>query len=229
MISLGVITGDLVGSRTIEKKKRQQLYADLKVFLQWLEKKKLIAGFELFRGDSFQCLVPKKWCTLRVALLLRAFIRAYQMEESTVKKNVGSQGKGYQGASQDMRLAVGIGAVDFYDAKNLAHSDGEAFRLSGEELDRLKKAPFRMMIRTSKETFNASMEPSMLLLDALIQKWTTNQAEIVGYKLQDMKEETIGQKLKISQSAVNQRTRNAQWYAIDKLILYFEQEIKTWE
>ncbi|MGZ5135248.1 MAG: hypothetical protein ACXWCG_08865, partial [Flavitalea sp.] len=61
----------------------------------------------------------------------------------------------------------------------------------------------------------------------LIQKWTQNQAELVLYKLQNKKEEEIAATLKVTQSAVNQRTKTAQWMAIEKLILYFEKTVKT--
>jgi len=66
------------------------------------------------------------------------------------------------------------------------------------------------------------------LLDGLIQKWTQNQAELVYYKLQNKKEDEIANLLGISQSAVNQRTKTAQWYAIEKLIEYFEATIQNW-
>jgi DNA-directed RNA polymerase specialized sigma subunit len=67
-----------------------------------------------------------------------------------------------------------------------------------------------------------------MLVDALIQKWTQNQAELVLYKLQDKKEEEIATQLNISQSAVNQRTKTAQWHAVEKLITYFEKTVETW-
>jgi DNA-directed RNA polymerase specialized sigma subunit len=66
-------------------------------------------------------------------------------------------------------------------------------------------------------------------LDALIQKWTLNAAELVLYLLQNKKEEEIAGLLNISQSAVNQRKKNAQWFAVEKLIQYFEKTIQSWE
>ena len=77
--------------------------------------------------------------------------------------------------------------------------------------------------------FDEQLEPAILLLDALIQKWTLNGAELVLYLLQNKKEEEIAGLLNISQSAVNQRKKNAQWFAIEKLIQYFEKSIQTWQ
>ena len=230
---LGVITGDIVDSRAIDPKNRKKLYADLASFLNSMKKNSWISGYELFRGDSFQCVVEKKELTLRSALMLRSFIKSYELADE--KKDESSETgtgkistKGYFPAKQDFRLSIGIGQVDFYNKKSLAHSDGQAFRFSGEELDNIKKAPYRITLKTFNDKFNESIEPAILLLDAVLQKWTNNQAEIVLYKLQNSKEEEISKALSISKSAVNQRTKSAQWFAIEKLLHYFETSVKDW-
>jgi SatD family (SatD) len=145
---------------------------------------------------------------------------------ATQGKKAGAS-KGYFATSFDVRLGIGIGSVDFIKKNKITTSDGEAFRLSGEALDQLAQGTQRLALRTFNAALNEQLEPSILLLDALIQKWTQNQAELVLYKLQDKKEEEIAARLKITQSAVNQRTKTAQWLAIEKLILYFEKTMKT--
>jgi DNA-directed RNA polymerase specialized sigma subunit len=85
------------------------------------------------------------------------------------------------------------------------------------------------LVKTSNKDFNEQIEPAILLLDALMQKWTLNAAELVLYLLQNKKEEEIAGLLNISQSAVNQRKKNAQWFAVEKLIQYFEKTIQSWE
>ncbi len=57
---IGVITGDIVESREIDPKSRELLYSDLKKFLATLKKDKWINEYELFRGDSFQCVQREK-------------------------------------------------------------------------------------------------------------------------------------------------------------------------
>ena len=137
--------------------------------------------------------------------------------------------RGYFTTDFDIRLAVGIGQVDFIKKNKITASDGEAFRLSGEALDNLKQEPHRLLVKTLNKDFDEQIEPAILLLDALIQKWTLNAAELVLYLLQNKKEEEIAGLLNISQSAVNQRKKNAQWFAIEKLIQYFEKTIQSWE
>jgi hypothetical protein len=229
---IGVITGDIVGSRGLPRNAREKLYLALKKFLEDLKKQQWIKEYELFRGDSFQCVVEKKEETLKAALMIRAFIKSYiSLEEKKTylqhSGKVKTATKGYFPGKQDIRLAIGIGAVDFMKKNSLAHSDGEAFHLSGDALDALKSMPYRMMLKTPDTNFNESMEPGMLLLEAVIQKWTNNQAETVLFKLKNMKEDEIARKLKITQPAVNQRTKTSQWYAIEKLIHYFAMTLKN--
>jgi hypothetical protein len=233
-VGLAVITGDIVASREIDSSGRQTLYGDLKKFLNSLKKEQWISNYEMFRGDSFQCVLEKKEYVLRAALLIRAFIKSYEGRKHKEKNGKISStkrttAKGYFPGKQDIRLSIGIGPVDFYSKNNLAHSDGEAFQLSGEELDNIKKAQYRISLKTNDEDFNAAIEPAMLLLDAVLQKWTNNQAETVLYKLKNFKEEEIGKVLKISQPAVNQRIRSSQWFAIEKMLNYFENRIKDWK
>jgi hypothetical protein len=227
----GIITGDIVASQKIPPRIREKLFEDIAIFLKDL-KKKWIDSYEMFRGDSIQCEAKNPEMALRIALMIRAFFKGYLSEEELPKaeaNRVEERTKGYFTTDFDIRLAVGIGEVDFIKKNKLTSSDGEAFRLSGEALDSLKYEPQRLTVKTFKPEFNEALEPAVLLLDALIQKWTLNGAELVLYLLQNKKEEEIASLLNISQSAVNQRKKNAQWFAIEKLIQYFEKTIQTWE
>lgn len=228
---LGVITADIVDSRKISIHSREKLYEDLNIFLSDLQKRKLIEEYEVFRGDSFQCVVSRNEDTLRIAILIRSYIKSYiSLEEKdkldNFKKNKLTS-KGYFLTHQDIRLGIGLGSTDFI-GKSLAHSDGEAFHNSGEALDKLKYVNARMGIKAPVKVFDNLMESTLLLLDAVIQKWTNNQAEIIFYKLQGHTEEEIAQFLKISQSAVNQRSKISQWTAVEKLLIYFENHLKQY-
>lgn len=227
----GIITGDIVSSREIQPTIREKLFDDIGLLLTEL-KKTWINTFETYRGDSLQCEVRSPENSLRVALIIRCFFRAYFPDElkqkiTPRKGNKPIASKGYFATNFDVRLGIGIGVVDFIKTNKITGSDGEAFRLSGEALDKLEQGTQRLALQTFNATLNEQMEPAILLLDALIQKWTQNQAELVLYKLQDKKEDEIASQLKITQSAVNQRTKTAQWTPIEKLILYFEKTVKT--
>ena len=193
-------------------------------------KKKWISEYETYRGDSLQCAATSPENALRIALMIRSFLKAYTPAtgQKMIKRKKKSLIKGYFTTSFDIRLAIGIGKADFINKKKITSSDGEAFRLSGNTLDKLKQTTQKLAVKTYNKNFNQQTEPAILLLDGLIQKWTQNQAELVYYKLQNKKEDEISRLLGISQSAVNQRTKTAQWHAIEKLIEYFESTIQSW-
>ncbi len=226
----GVITGDIVASRELSIESRKTLYADLKKFMEELQKKKWVKAFEMFRGDSLQCVTRNPEESLRVALMIRAFMKCYITAEhrSSLQEGKDKQStKGYFQGKQDIRISVGIGGTDFIKAGSLAHSDGQAFHLSGEGLDGLKNTSYRIIVKTGFASFNEPLEPAILLLDAVIEKWTQHQAEIILFKLQDLREDEIARKIGISQSAVSQRTKNSQWSAIEKLLQWFEKSTKV--
>ncbi len=223
-----IITGDIVSSGKIKPAARQKLLGAVNTLMKDL-KKKWISSYETYRGDSLQCSTALPGTSLRVALIIRSFLKAYTGGNQKINSKRKKQYhiKGYFAASFDIRLSIGIGKVDFINKKNITSSDGEAFRLSGNALDELKNSTQRLAVKTYNKNFNEQIEPSILLLDALMQKWTQNQAELVYYKLQNKKEEEIAKLLRISQSAVNQRTKTAQWNAIEKLITYFERVVQN--
>ncbi|HEY1113246.1 MAG TPA: hypothetical protein VGE66_06775 [Chitinophagaceae bacterium] len=211
---IGVITADIVASRDLSPKRREALYADVKAGLQALKKEGWLASYELYRGDSFQCVAARPELALRVALLIRSFFKAYS-------------GPGDSGSDSkyDVRIAAAVGGVDFFSKTDLAHSDGEAFRLSGEGLDSLRDVPWRLALRTGDAALTESLAPAVLLLDAVLQKWTAPGAEAVFYRLKELKEEAISRQVGVSQPAINQRLKAAQWYAVDALLQYFEKTI----
>jgi hypothetical protein len=231
MLIAGIITGDIVASQTLVPRVRQKLFSDTNALLKDL-KKTWISRYETYRGDSLQCEVKSPELALRTALMIRAYFKSYISEKEMPKVEANrmkeERTKGYFTTDFDVRLSVGIGEVDFVQKNKFANSDGQAFRFSGEALDELKQESHRLSIKTLKPGFDEQMEPSILLLDAIIQKWTQNAAEIILYLLQDKKEDEIAGLLNISQSAVNQRKKNAQWFAIEKLIQFFEKTVQSW-
>jgi hypothetical protein len=231
MKTLGVITGDIVNSREMSAEDRSELYKVFRKFLTEIRREKRIQDFEVFRGDSFQCSVRNSEEVLSVAVMIRAFIKSYisgtQKEIYEDYKGKGRMAiKGYFPGKQDIKLAIGIGGVDFIKKQSFLQSDGQAFRFSGESLDSMKSTSYRMNLTTMDSYVNYMMEPSILLLDSVIQKWTNNQAETVLLKLKDISEEEIAYRLKITRSAVSQRMRTSQWYAIEKLLRFFTETMK---
>ena len=76
MILHAIITGDIVSSGKIKPATRQKLFEAINGLLKKL-KKKWIREYETYRGDSLQCTAASPEKALRIALIIRSFLRAY--------------------------------------------------------------------------------------------------------------------------------------------------------
>ncbi len=209
-MNYAVITGDIVESSQAEGVQKDDLNESLKEAFKNIneisKKSETFPNFDIFRGDSFQGLLSDSSDALKAGILIRAMLRKKQ--PSDVK------------SSWDARIAIGTGSVD-YLPENISEGDGEAFQNSGPVLDNLK-GDFRLAVKTPNDEINDELNASCALLDAVIAKWTPNQAEIVIMLLNGMAPKAISKKLGISQAAVHYRVKGAGWFAVEILLKRYE-------
>ena len=206
-MNYSIITADIVNYTKIAQNLEGNLIDD---FTKWTNKKSLFSEvkYEIFRGDSFQCLIPNLNQTLRICLLNRAYFLRLSKNQNGL----------------DLRQSIGIGEVNLLK-KTLSRSDGEAFRYSGRSFDEMDKKGNRIVFKSSFSEIDAELNTSFTLLEAIIQGWTSMQAEVFFYKLQGKKEKEIAEQLTISQPAVNRHLKAVSWSAIESLLNRFEELI----
>src|SRR5699024_347987 len=124
----------------------------------------------------------------------------------------------------DARIAVGTGTVD-YLPDEITEGDGEAYQNSGPVLADLK-GHFRAAIKTPNEEHNKEVRAQCGRLDAVIAKWTPNEAEVVGMLIKGMTPKEISTALNISQPAIHYRMKGAGWFAVEALLERNKQMIK---
>ncbi len=220
MMQQGVITGDIVNSTRIELGQKEFFFNKLEEYLRSLDIE-FNTKSEVFRGDSFQCLVKKPYQSLKLALLQKTFIRSLNPRSAQLPLRNSSSGKIFiPGKVVNVRIAIGIGEVDFI-SNRLAVSSGKAFELSGQLLDKMKSKKQSLAIATN-DAFNEELQTELILLDAIISRTTALQCEVINYKLRGYTEVHIAEQLKIEQSAVNHRSNGGNWNAIDAMVKRFE-------
>ena len=204
-----VLTGDLVGSSRVKlEKQREEVLSILKDSFDMIESPDIIAShFSIHRGDSFQGVLSKPEEALKVAIIIRANL----LSKSGVKNN-----------RLDARIAIGIGKIDYLPENQVGEGDGEAFRNSGMELDKMKKGARNLTIKTPWLETNKELQTECALFNAIIYKWTKEQAEAIMYQIQGYTQEDISKKLKISQSAVFQRLRTGGVWAVKTFLERYE-------
>jgi tetratricopeptide (TPR) repeat protein len=204
-----VLTGDLVNYSRLEGNERTEYVIHLWNVLQELEADNI--NFEIFRGDSFQAVLPSSREALKVALRIRSYILSHDVRSDKKIK-------------PDVRIAIGVGGIENYDKdKNIGSCDGEAFRNSGPELDRMDKKKQRLTIKTGWNQLNRELKVECSLLDAITARWTKPQAEIIYHTLLGKKQSDVAELLKISQSNVSARLNSANFDAVEMMIKrYYE-------
>jgi predicted XRE-type DNA-binding protein len=207
-----VLTGDIVGSSKWSRDQRKQYLDVLNTTLKEIDRSTDSSFPHLvYRGDSFQGLLRRPEQSLKEAILIRAALRS----RSDTKK-----------AGLDARIAIGIGTVEYLPkGRNIGEGDGEAFRNSGFELDRLKKEKMNLNVKTPWPDINEELKTECSLLDAIIRRWTKEQAEAMVYFLKGLNQEQIADQLHIAQPSINQRLQTAGYIGIQNFIDRFEKII----
>ncbi|MEQ9436640.1 hypothetical protein [Hyphomonas sp.] len=206
-----VLTGDLIGSTELTAKEmeaaRESLLAAIALFVG-TEGELVVGQIEFFRGDTWQVLLHTPAKALRLALFLRARLRA----ETTT----------------DTRISIGIGTVSEIHPHRISLSRGEAFILSGHALDGMTGYFDLTAALPDRAGPLASWLPVVMhLCSGLARNWTKRQAEITWHALMSKytTHESIAEHLMppVRKQTVTESLRGANWRALQEPIVEFEQ------
>lgn len=207
-----VVTGDIVRSSALTLPERRRL---LKVIEAGSRQIRRILGacvpmdIDVFRGDSWQLLLTDPAQSLRAALLFRAHLR-WQMESHHF----------------DTRVAIGVGTAGLLPRRRVSEGSGEAFRLSGLALDRMKKR--RMCFSFPGSDSERPLDVILHLLDEIAVHWTDKQAHAIIGAMQGWTQEKIARSWgdpPITQQTAAQHLEGAGWYAVDRGLGEFEWQL----
>ena len=182
-----VLTGDLVGSTKLApdhlRRIREEIEAGAQAIAGW-RPGLLAGGPEFFRGDAWQLALSDPSLFLRASVYLRARLLALQPQSDT-------------------RIAIGLGPVERLE-REVSHSVGSAFTLSGRMLDQMKgRRAFG--VAAPGEDAVPWLPPLLSLCDALVSRWKPEQARIAAAALEpfDLTQEEIGARVGRSQKLVS--------------------------
>jgi hypothetical protein len=221
-----ILNADIIGSTGLSEGRRDFYFSELKKLFEEIKKKKnawgITKAFEIYRGDSFQGALDKPEMALKLALLLRVYLR---MISGRYREKTKRGKKKSPDVVTDMRIAIGIGALSKLGPR-LLESDGEAFQRSGKLIDSMKKSGQNLALETPWGELNESFEVIFGLLDAIISRWSPLQSEVIYLSLLGLTQTQIAEKVNTSIPAISQRLKTANWYSVDKLLAHFEAEVK---
>lgn len=223
-----VISGDIIAYTSLSDADKPKIENSIGQLFQELESR-----FDVFsrmiKGDYLECYIPDPANALRVALLIKSFIKACALELDDSKDKRLSAFK-----THGIRLAIGIGEITRFD-RDKGIIDGEAIYFAGRTISDIS-ATFdkeriviksTLFIKTNDERLTIELEPLLALLDILISKSTAKQSNVLYLKLLGNSEDAIAKKLDLFQSTVNEHSTSLGWNAIEKAVLYFEKLMKS--
>ena len=191
MDTFAVLTGDIVKSREITP--RSRLIDALKETLETV-KDAHRAEYDLYRGDSFQLVLPSAPSAALVAVIIRSGLK------SRSPKN---------GETWDARISIGIGDIT-YRGESVSESDGPAFLLSGQGMDKLGSTNRRLIIEAPWEHADRSLSLVTRFADDLISHWSRYSAETAFLSLvYNESQSVLAERLGKRQSTINGRIATA--------------------
>ena len=169
----------------------------------------MLPGFwgRIVRGDTIECYVPECGKALRIAIILKLYVRLFadSVESSYMTRQYG------------IRFSIGIGSLRYVNEKEDI-IDGQAIYISGRNLDVIgAERDVYSVIGLESDSLGIHwlLESYVSLIDNLIRSYSIKQAQVVFYKLLGYKEKQIGEILNVYQSAVNSRSSLAKWNLLD--------------
>ncbi len=202
---VAIITADVILSSKKEATERLNLYQNITEGIKFIQTS-FDFNFERNRGDEFQMKISKIKEACIIGLLIKLWVKA--IDYNTSKKKY------------DIRMSIGIGGEDF-EEETMAESDGEAYHLSGRGLETIKKTKQTFSI-DSNDKNKEFLKIESRMLDVFIDKMTAMQSIVLFYKLLDLTENEIAEKLRLSQSTINQHSNAANWSVIAEYTNFFE-------
>ena len=211
---VATISADIVHSTSLSSRDMLSLRDKLYGLFDDFEKE--YPGFwaRIVRGDGIECFVPEYRDVLRIALLIKLFVKVqvYDLDCDFVLRRHG------------VRFSIGIADIDYANkAEDLLN--GPAISISGRNLDKIgRKGDTYTAFEASSTHVGLStlMDSYVAMLGNFVDSYSVKQAEVVFYKLLGMKETEISRRLGIYQSSVNTRSTSAQWGLFHTAIRDFE-------
>lgn len=188
----------------------------LREFVNLIEISMKIGWGRIVRGDGIECVLPNEKDALKVALMLKCYVKAFKPSIATraFKKS-------------GVRIAVGVGGLRTSD-RFRGIIDGTSIYNSGRALSEMTRHTF--VIATPYPKSERLLHLLFSLLEVLMDHATARQCNVLFMRLKGMTDREIAAELQISPIAVWRHLNILGWRAIAEFLKLFERlDFKTGE
>lgn len=219
-----VLTGDLVDSSKMSSRQSSDAMQHLReaaARFQSLHPGSIAREIDTFRHDSWQLLMPQPARCLRAAVHLRAALKRHSNANTKF----------------DSRISIGIGKVELISHARISDSRGEAFSLSGRNLETMTNR--RLTLHATDKLFPALdlfQRLAIPLLDCLVTDWTPAEAHAVLGALEGLTQIQIARQLPpnphtkkpVTRQAIADALLRAHWNVAEYTWLELEKKSKLY-
>jgi hypothetical protein len=225
------ISADVISYTSLHEKDKRHLETSVKQLLGELTSKFKAQQFygRMVQGDYIECALNSPVHALRIALLLKSFVKSLQLNNIDKRKK---ELKYF--LEHGIRLAVAVAPLTKIDPAN-GIIDGEAIYLSGRAIKSYSTSDKKRIIikstlffRCTDERLQEPIATIFALLDFIFAGCSARQCEVIFYKLQGFNEKEIALKTGKYQSTISQHSTSAGWNAIENAVTYFEKTLSEW-
>ena len=204
------ISADIVDSTKLSTNDVLRVNNLLSGFLNPMQKVSKGSWGRVVRGDGFECVLTRPCDLLRVALLLKCYVKMFEPELPN-----------QEFARYGIRIAMAIGELRTND-QTLGIIDGEAIYLSGRAIDSRHPNVRGTMMLCYEGKEAEALAAIVGLCDTIVNKSTAKQCEVLYNKLCGADEGELASALGKSRPTVNKHSQRAGWPAIERAVRYFE-------
>lgn len=199
---IAILTADIINSEGFSSSEWIQPIKD--TLSQWGNSP---TTWEIYRGDEIQLRI-KPQEALKAAIQLKAIVKSIK--------------------GLDIRIGIGIGNEN-YQGTSVSESNGTAYQRSGRTLGLLKKNKVNLMLTTSDESYNETINLMLRLATDFMDDWSTVSAEIITLNLlnPEASQQDLAEQLNIKQSAISQRQKRARWQLVQEILTYYLKTVDT--
>lgn len=219
------ISADIISYTSLnesEKRNLEQSIHNLIDELEELYKKEKLFG-RLIQGDYIEFAMNSPMYSLRIALILKAYVKSLSFE---INKKDKSRLKYFN--EHGIRLAIAVAPLETFNPQK-GIIDGEAIYLSGRTIKNFSTSNKQkvvikntMYFCSSNEKLQNEFDVVLSLLDTIFTRFSAKQSEVIYFKLLGLSEKEIASKLDKYQSTISQHSTAAGWLSIEKAVNYFE-------
>ncbi|WP_110687420.1 hypothetical protein [Salinicola aestuarinus] len=208
MQTIGILSGDIVGSRAIDDKQALRDALDLTL----ARVRESFGGVGMrYRGDAFQIAIPDGADVMRAAVLIRASL----LEHSPSRRQ-----------PWDARVSASLGGSEMPTEGNFTDADGPAFVRSGQGLDDLSRNDQRLGLFLSQE--QREIDLLIRFVDDIVGQWSHNAAEVVRLSLTtSLTQSELAIRLERSQPTINRRLTAARWSLVKDFLTFMRQRLES--